>query len=72
MKKFSLSLEQIGELLKDQKGTGGFQSLMNMIKNKPATIEFTDDEMDRLTKYANEYGQGGWQDKLKNIFFKKD
>ena len=72
MKKFSLSLEQIGELLKDQKGTGGFQSLMNKIKNKPATIEFTDDEMDRLTKYTNEYGQGGWQDKLKKIFFKKD
>lgn len=45
---------------------------MNMIKNKIATIEFSDDEMDRLNKYANNYGQGGWQDKLKSLFFKKD
>lgn len=72
MKKFNLSIEQINDLLKEQKGTGGFQSLMNMIKNKIATIEFSDDEMDRLNKYANNYGQGGWQDKLKSLFFKKD
>ena len=72
MKKFKLSIEQINDLLKEQKGTGGFQSLMNMIKNKIATIEFSDDEMNRLNKYANNYGQGGWQDKLKSLFFKKD
>lgn len=51
---------------------GGYQGLLvHLQKNlnrKDRSIELTDDDLERIPRYAFDYKQGGWQDRLVNIF----
>jgi len=51
---------------------GGYQSLLVGFQRKTdeATRELTltQEDIDRIHKYAFDYKQGGWQERLKNIF----
>ena len=51
-------------------GDGGFQSLIISLQEwcDDGTIELDEDDIERIIRYANCYGQGGWEDKLAAIF----
>ena len=67
-----LNEDEIGKLVKPQKGTGGFQSLMRRLQGqyRKGTQELlvTDEDLSDIQKYAFDYKQGGWEDDLKTIF----
>jgi hypothetical protein len=51
---------------------GGFQSLLVKLQNKydPATrtINLSEDDLEKIQRYAFDYRAGGWQTLLKTIF----
>jgi len=54
------------------KGSGGMQSLIRKIRDQISlsnnTIRLTQEDIDRITKYAKEYGKaGGYQGRLSRI-----
>ncbi len=55
----------IGEI----RGQGGFQSLMRdtaaRIKKSGGVVHFSGDEFKRITRYATNYGEGGFQQRLR-------
>jgi hypothetical protein len=60
------------ELLEKDTGSGGFQSLLKKLRERynPLTKELAldDDDIERINRYANGYGNGGWEERLKKIF----
>lgn len=70
-----LNSEEIVELGRQEastKGNGGWQSLMVTLQTKldPATgrIELDSDDLERISRYAFDYGNGGWENRLYKIF----
>jgi len=51
---------------------GGFQKLLvtlqYLIDEKSGTIELPDVLLERIPRYAFDYGNGGWETRLKYIF----
>jgi hypothetical protein len=51
---------------------GGFQKLLitlqYLLDEKSGTIELPDILLERIPRYAFDYGNGGWEDRLKSIF----
>lgn len=56
-------------LLKPVKGVGGWQSSLRTIQRKIVenTLSLTADEVDKIVKQAQSYGQGGFQDRLNMV-----
>ena len=56
------------ELLRRRPGAGGFGSLMRRLQatidTRTMTVQVPDDDVERLVRYATEYGGGGWEDRL--------
>ncbi len=54
------------------KGDGGFQnflvSLQIKIDKKTKTLNLTDDDLEKIPRYAFDYSNGGWQARLLGIF----
>lgn len=54
------------------RGDGGFQRLMvdlqATLRRPTKELKLSDDDLDRIPKYAFDYKQGGWEDRLKGIF----
>lgn len=54
------------------RGDGGFQRLMvdlqAALRRPTKELKLSDDDLDRIPKYAFDYKQGGWEDRLKGIF----
>jgi hypothetical protein len=54
------------------KGDGGFQSflvsLQRKIDHNTRTINLTDDDLEKIPRYAFDYTNGGWQTRLLGIF----
>ncbi len=67
-----LNEEQKNELLKPNEGNGGFQTLMNTLQDKldPTNNELNLDKdlIKKILRYAYDYKNGGWQQRLENIF----
>lgn len=69
-----LSQGEIEELLDESAthGTGGWQSLWSALVKQfdkaKGTITLTPELRGRIYKYSREYGQGGWQNKVKRVF----
>lgn len=67
-KEYDLLLEQDPAT----EGDGGYQSLLVGLQRKTneSTRELTlaQSDIDRIHKYAFNYKQGGWQERLKDIF----
>lgn len=59
-------------LMQHVEGQGGWQSLFRRLQDgydpKTGEITVSDDDVDRLRGYCNEYGDGGWQGRLRQIF----
>jgi len=69
-----LSKDEIEGLLDESatRGTGGWQSLwlalLKQFDKAKGTIRLTPELRARIYKYSREYGQGGWQNKVKRVF----
>ena len=54
------------------KDNGGFQnfliSLQEKIKPTNRVIDLTTSDLEKIPRYAFDYGNGGWEDRLKGIF----
>lgn len=59
------------QLLKAVNGDGGHQSLMNKLKTQydhsNKILKCDDNDLEKLKRYANEYGNGGFQTRFKAI-----
>ena len=53
-------------------GQGGFQSMMNNLRARAdqstGNIEISDDDLERIQRYAFQYGGGGFEARLRSIF----
>ena len=70
-----LNSDEIGELDRQHastKGNGGWQSLLVTLQTKvdrtTGLLLLDDDDLERISKYAFDYGQGGWEIRLRKIF----
>jgi hypothetical protein len=69
-----LAKDEIDELLDESatRGTGGWQSLWLALLKKfdkaKGTIRLTPELRAKIYRYYREYGQGGWQNKVKRVF----
>lgn len=66
---------EVSELLKQDPSTvddGGYQQLLvklqSKLNRKDNSIILDDDDLEKIPRYAFDYGQGGWEDRLMNIF----
>lgn len=54
------------------KDNGGFQnfliSLQEKINPTNRVIDLTTSDLEKIPRYAFDYGNGGWEDRLKGIF----
>jgi hypothetical protein len=66
-----LSEDELGLLRRDIKGGGGFQDLMRSLRQRSAisgTLNLTDADLEKIQRYAFEYGDGGFEGRLRGIF----
>jgi len=51
---------------------GGYQSLLVRLQNNTdratGALTLTDSDLERIQRYAFDYGNGGWEDRLTGIF----
>ena len=70
-----LNQSEINELFKqdpDTKSDGGYQRLLvnfqERIDSSNSTLDLTTNDLEKIPRYAFDYGQGGWEDRLRKIF----
>ena len=75
MRMVTLNDEERNVLLQQDPGTesdGGFQKLMitlqYLLDEATGTIELPEVLLERIPRYAFDYGNGGWETRLKSIF----
>lgn len=53
---------------------GGFQSFLVKLQKKTnkqtGSLSLSDSDLERIPRYAFDYGNGGWESRLKSIFEK--
>ena len=71
----SLTQAEISILFRQDPGTendGGYQGLLVGLQRKvnrgTGSLDLTPDELEKIPRYAFEYGQGGWENRLVGIF----
>ncbi len=59
-------------LLRPVSGTGGYQNLLRGLRRKldrqSGQLRLSANDLERIPRYAFDYGNGGWEDRLKSIF----
>ena len=69
---YDLNREEMEELDRPVRGSGGFQSLMKRLQTQlnrgTGTIHLTADDLDDIRRLAFDYEQGGFEDRLVSIF----
>ena len=72
MPRFTLNEKEMAELDVPVNGTGGFQDLMRRLQldlnTETGEIDVSDADVERISRYCTQYGQGGWQDRLARAF----
>ncbi len=70
-----LNQNEIDELFKQSPATendGGYQSLLvnlhRRINRSNGELKLSPSDLEKIPRYAFDYGQGGWEDRLVNIF----
>ena len=65
---YGIKLEDIQPILEEQAGQGGFQTLLRKMKKQYSaqheTLFLDKEDIERLYRYAHEYGRGGFQDRI--------
>lgn len=64
-----LPREAVEELQGEPAGQGGFQSLFRKLKSQASAAELTlyPDDLERLARYSMQYGEGGFQNRLRML-----
>lgn len=72
MKKIILNQSEMKELRKPNAGSGGWQSLLGGLQRKvnyqTGEITLTEADLERIQRYAFDYGNGGWESRLIGVF----
>jgi hypothetical protein len=67
-----LNAEELSELRKPLKGPGGFQDFLKQIRQRAAIrggkLELSQDDIDKIRRYAFDYKDGGYEGRLRRIF----
>jgi len=67
--KIPLSKEAREQLLRPVRGSGGFQSLLRRLQNgldsDTGVLEISESDMEKCIRYTADYGEGGFQDRLR-------
>jgi hypothetical protein len=68
----NLSFEEIEPILREVSGQGGFQDLLRKLQRQIEnnSIYLEDSDIDRMIKYSKEYGEGGFQNRMKKLIEK--
>ncbi len=68
--KIQLSKETSQKLLRPVKGSGGFQSLLRRLQEsldkETDVLNICESDMEKYFRYTSDYGQGGFQDRLRS------
>jgi hypothetical protein len=68
----TLTHNELSVLLRQVSGTGGFQSLLRRLKAKvnrqTGQLTLTAGDLEKIPRYAFDYGNGGWESRLRDIF----
>lgn len=64
-----LNNEAVEAINKPVNGIGGHQQLMNKLKSQlnGIKLKYDEDDFEKLQRYANDYGQGGFQGRFKAV-----
>ena len=68
---FELSAQELELLRKPVVGGGGFQNPMRSLRQRAAVsrrVTLNADDLERIQRYAFEYGDGGFEGRLRGIF----
>jgi len=70
--KIKLTEAEIQTLMQHVEGQGGWQSLFRRLQDgynqNTGEITVSSGDVVKLREYCNEYGDGGWQGRLRQIF----
>lgn len=68
----TLNKTEVTELKRPTEGEGGFQSLLEKLQvqldSNTSMLRLENGDLERIPRYAFDYGNGGWEDRLKRIF----
>jgi len=69
----TLTAQEIDILMLQDPATkedGGYQRLLIKLQEKlyRNSLDLSDEDLERIPKYAFDYGNGGWENRLKGIF----
>ena len=64
-----LTPDQVEYLSRPLRGQGGYQSLLARLQSNMngTRLRLTRDDCERVVRYATQYGQGGFQERLRSI-----
>ena len=72
MPHYELTRDELAELLRPVKGSGGFENLIRRLQKQvnhaTAEIKLTPKDLDDIQRCAFAYKQGGFEDRLLTIF----
>lgn len=72
MKQVVLNDAEKAELMRATAGQGGWQGLIEGLQAKlnqqTGEITLSDEDIERVRRYAFDYGNGGWEGQLRRIF----
>ena len=72
MKTIVLNASETSELNKPNTGEGGFQGFLEHLQRQldrhTGEITLTDADLEKIPRYAFDYGNGGWEDRLIAMF----
>ncbi len=67
-----LNAEEFNELKKPLNGNGGFQVFLKQIRQRasirPGNLTLTNEDIEKIRRYAFEYKDGGYEGRLRRIF----
>jgi len=75
VQKIVVNRTEMNELRKTNAGSGGWQSLMEGLQRKVnyqtgeiTLVTLTASDLERIQRYAFDYGNGGWENRLIAVF----
>ena len=65
----TLTDSELDYLIKEARGTGGFQSLLRKLQTRLSghDLELHLEDIERIVRYVREYGKGGFQSRLAGV-----